>query len=97
MKYTVAGVTEDGKLLEGTLSLKKCAVCNELSSTVVRPLDTPFEPMALDQLRQETTHEESANATHMLNQLNLVNLELVHFVVTTGNNRWFGSLGNLLV
>ena len=63
----------------------------------MRPLDTPLKSMALDQLRQETTHEESANATHMLNQLNLINLELVHFVITTGNNRWFSSLLNLLL
>lgn len=63
----------------------------------MRPLDTPLKSVTLDQLRQETTHEESANSTHMLNQLNLINLELVHFVITTGNNRWFSSLVKLIV
>ena len=63
-----------------------------MPGTVMRSLDTPLQAMALDELGQETAHEEGADAVDMMTELQLVNLELVHLIVATGDDGWLGTL-----
>ena len=40
-----------------------------MPGTVMRPFDTPLQAMALDELGQETAHEEGADAVDMMIEL----------------------------
>ena len=40
-----------------------------MPGTVMRPLDTPLQTVALDELGQEAAHEEGANAADMMIEL----------------------------